>query len=213
MSFPSRYRADCRVAAAGLSVAAVIVLLAVAIRDPALARQLVSENNVVEWLQVGLAGTAGVVAFQDARVARRAGQPFALDVAIVGAMAIICIGEVDLDRMVFGTKIISTKFFVDGRRWIVWRALAVLVVVGAPLALGTWLLVHLRELWRVGLAGLRQPWGHAAAFGTALFLAVEVFEKKLSRIPLLPQYFAEEVLELIATICILAGVAARRGRR
>ena len=212
MPFPSRERVGCRVAAAGLSVAAVVVLLAIAIRDPALARQLVSENNVVEWLQVVLAGTTGVLAFQDARAARRTGQPIALDVAIVGAMAIICIGEVDLDRVFFGTKIISTRFFVDGRRWIVWRALAVLVIVGAPLALGIWLLVHVRELWRSGMTGLRQPWGQTAAFGMALFLAVEVFEKKLSRISSVPQYFAEEVLELVGMICILVGVAARRRR-
>ena len=212
MPFPSRYRIDCRAAAAILSVAAVVVLLAIAIRDPALGKRLVSEDNVVEWLQVVLAGTTGVLAFQDARAARRTGQPIALDVAIVGAMAIICIGEVDLDRVFFGTKIISTRFFVDGRRWIVWRALAVLVIVGAPLALGIWLLVHVRELWRSGMTGLRQPWGQTAAFGMALFLAVEVFEKKLSRISSVPQYFAEEVLELVGMICILVGVAARRRR-
>ena len=212
MPFPSRYRIDCRAAAAILSVAAVVVLLAIAIRDPVLGKRLVSENNVVEWLQVVLAGTTGVLAFQDARAARRTGQPIALDVAIVGAMAIICIGEVDLDRVLFGTKIISTRFFVDGRRWIVWRALAVLVIVGAPLALGIWLLVHVRELWRSGMTGLRQPWGQTAAFGMALFLAVEVFEKKLSRISSVPQYFAEEVLELVGMICILVGVAARRRR-
>jgi len=212
MPFPSRYRIDCRAAAAILSVAAVVVLLAIAIRDPVLGKRLVSENNVVEWLQVVLAGTTGVLAFQDARAARRTGQPIALDVAIVGAMAIICIGEVDLDRVFFGTKIISTRFFVDGRRWIVWRALAVLVIVGAPLALGIWLLVHVRELWRSGMTGLRQPWGQTAAFGMALFLAVEVFEKKLSRISSVPQYFAEEVLELVGMICILVGVAARRRR-
>jgi hypothetical protein len=212
MPFPSRYRIDCRAAAAILSVAAVVVLLAIAIRDPVLGKRLVSEDNVVEWLQVVLAGTTGVLAFQDARAARRTGQPIALDVAIVGAMAIICIGEVDLDRVFFGTKIISTRFFVDGRRWIVWRALAVLVIVGAPLALGIWLLVHVRELWRSGMTGLRQPWGQTAAFGMALFLAVEVFEKKLSRISSVPQYFAEEVLELVGMICILVGVAARRRR-
>jgi len=212
MPFPSRYRIDRRVAAAILSVAAVVVLLAIAIRDPALGKRLVSENNVVEWLQVVLAGTAGVLALRDARAARRAGKPLTLDVAIIGAMAIICIGEVDLDRVLFGTKIISTRFFVDGRRWIVWRALAVLVIVGAPLALGIWLLVHVRELWRAGMTGLRRPWGQTAAFGVALFLAVEVFEKKLSRISWLPQYFAEEVLELVGMICILVGVAARRRR-
>ena len=127
-------------------------------------------------------------------------------------MAIICIGEVDLDRIFFGTKVISTKFFVDQRRSIVARALAVIVVVGAPLAVGIWLLVHLRQLWRAGMAGLRQPWGQLAAFGMALFLAVEVFERPLNRIRSLPPYFAEETLELLATICIFVGIAARRWR-
>jgi hypothetical protein len=204
---------DSRAAAASLSVAAAIALLAIAIRDPALATRLVSEDNVVEWLQVVLAAGAGLLAFRDARAARRAGQPVVLDAAIVAAMAIICIGEVDLDRMFFGTKIISTEFFVKPKRSILVRALAFLVVVGAPVTLGIWLLVHFRHLWRAGMTGLRQPWGQLAAFGMALFLAVQVFEHQLARLESLPPYFGEEVLELVAMICIFVGMVARRWRR
>jgi hypothetical protein len=75
MPFASRYRIGARAVAAIVSVAAVVALLAIAIRDPELGTRLVSEDNVVEWLQVVLAAGAGLLAFQDARAARRAGQP------------------------------------------------------------------------------------------------------------------------------------------
>jgi hypothetical protein len=70
---------------------------------------------------------------------------------------IICIGEIDLDRMLFGTKVISTRFFANPKHSLAVRALAVAVVVGAPLAAGVWLLVHFRHLWRSSVDGLRQP--------------------------------------------------------
>jgi hypothetical protein len=210
--FPPRDGIDSRLAAVGLCIATVVGLVAIAILNPPLATRLVSEDSVVEWLQVLLAAATGVLAFRQGRAARRAGEPATLEVAIVAAMVIICIGEVDLDRVFFGTKVISTKFFVNPNRSIVARALAVLVVVGAPLALGIWLLVHFRHLWRAGMAGLRQPWGQPAAFGMALFLAVEVFERPLGRIRSLPPYFAEETLELLATLCMFVGIAARRGK-
>src|SRR5690242_16941484 len=86
-----------------VSLASVVVLLVVGGRDPALGAELVDENNVVEWLQVVLCFAAAVLAFRQARAARRAGRTPTFEVAVVGAMAIICIGEVDLDRMLFGT--------------------------------------------------------------------------------------------------------------
>jgi hypothetical protein len=90
------------------------------------------------------------------------------------------------------------------------RAVAALVVVGAPLAAATWLLAHWRHLWGAIVDALHQPWGQVAAFGMALMLAVEVVERPLSHIELLPRNFAEEVLEFVAALCIFVGLAARR---
>ena len=87
-------------------------------------------------------------------------------------MAMICIGEINLDRLLFPTKIIYTRFFVDPRYPLKWRVLAVLVIVGAPTVVGVWLLVHVRALWRAGLQGLREAWGQTATAGLALFVLV-----------------------------------------
>jgi hypothetical protein len=202
-------RLGCRAVATIISLAAVVVSLTIGIWHPGLGGRLVSEDHIVEWVQVVLAAAAGAVAFRQLRAIRRAGQPATLEVAIVAAMAIICIGEVDLDRMLFGTKVISTSFFVSPKYPSIARALAVLVVVGAPVGLGVWLLTHFRDLGRSGTDALRQPWGQSAGFGMALFLAVEVFERTLKHVPALPAYFAEEVLELVAMICIFIGLVAR----
>ena len=207
---PSGGRPGCRAVAAILSLVVLVVLLAISVRDPALGGRLVSEDHVVEWLQVVLSGAAGLLAALQGRAARRAGHPATLEVAIVAAMAVTCIGEVDLDRVFFGTKVISTRFFVSPQHPLLARALAVIVVVGAPAAVGAWLLVHLRHLWQSGVRGLGQPWGQVAAFGMALFLGVEVFERPLGRISSLPPHFAEEALELVSSICIFVGLVARR---
>ena len=204
-----RRRLGCRAAAAILSVAAIVALLTITAESPALAGRLVSESNVIEWLQVVLAAGAGLLAFRQARAARRAGQPAVLDVAIVAAMVVICIGEVDLDRILFGTKVISTRFFVNPNHSVPVRALAVILVVGAPVAFGVWLLVHIRDLWSAGMDALRQPWGQSAALGMVLFMAVEAFERPLNHLGSLPPYFAEEVLELVSMVFVSAGLVAR----
>jgi hypothetical protein len=141
------------------NLAVVAVLLAISAHDPSLGARLVDENDVVEWLQVLMSAAAGVLAFRQGRAARRAGQPATLEVAIVATMAIICIGEVDLDRLIFGTKVISTRYFVHPRHSLAARVLAFIVVVGAPTAVGVWLLVHVRNLWRASLDGLRSRGG------------------------------------------------------
>jgi hypothetical protein len=104
MADPARGRLGCRAIAAILSLLALGLLLVVAVVDPELAGRLVSEDNPVEWLQVALAAGSGVLAFVHGRAAWRAGQTATLDVAIVAAMALICIGETDLDRVLFGTR-------------------------------------------------------------------------------------------------------------
>jgi RND family efflux transporter MFP subunit len=192
------------------SLAAVVVLIALALTDRSLALQLVAENGVVEWLQVVLMAAAGVLAARQGLAARRRGEPFAFEVAIVTAMAMICIGEINLDRLLFGTKIIYTKFFVDPRYPLKWRLLAVLVIVGAPTVVSVWLLVHVRALWRASLQGLCEAWGQTATAGIALFVLVQIFERRIDRLPWQPTDFFEEVLEFVAAIYIFVGLAARQ---
>jgi hypothetical protein len=86
-----------------LLVIAALVLLA--IKEPKVAARLSRENDLVEWLQVLLTGAAGAIAMRHAWQARRAGQPFALEVAIVASMTIVCIGEVALDRVFFDVRL------------------------------------------------------------------------------------------------------------
>jgi RND family efflux transporter MFP subunit len=200
----------CRAVAFLVSLVAVALLVAAALHDPKLGKRLVEENGVVEWLQVILMALAGALAAHQGLAAKRRGEPFALEVAIVMMMAMICIGEVNLDRVLFGTKIIYTKFFVNPRYPLRWRLLAVLVVVGPPTVGGVWLLLHVRELWRASVQGLGEAWGQTATAGVVVFGLVQVFEKRIDRLPWQPEDFFEEVLELVAAIYIFDGLAARQ---
>jgi RND family efflux transporter MFP subunit len=202
--------ADCRPAAAILSLLVVVALLAVAAHDPPLAAHLVGEGGLVEWLQIVLSIGAGALAVRQGRAARRAGRPATLEVAIVAAMAMLCIGEVDLDRMIFGTKVIATRFFVNPTYPLSARAVAVMVIVGVPAAVGIGLLIHVRHLWRAVSDGLRRPWGQAAASGMALFVVVELVETPLNHLSWLPPSFAEESLELVSALGIFVGLVARQ---
>ena len=105
-------RLGCRAVAFLASLVAVTILVLLALHDSHLGAWLVRENGVVEWLQVVLMAIAGVLAARQGLAAKRRGEPFALEVAIVTAMTMICIGEIDLDRVLFGVKIIHTRFFV-----------------------------------------------------------------------------------------------------
>src|SRR4029450_5610132 len=107
---------------------------------------------------------------------------------------------VALDRVVFGTKIIATKFFVDARVALGWRLLAMLVVVGVPLAIGVFALVRIRAFGRDGWAAIARPWGRVLAASVAVAVLTEVFEKPLGHVPGVPRYFLEELLEPVAWI-------------
>jgi len=168
-----------------------------------------SADDLVKKLQLPADAAAGVLAARHGLAAKRRGEPFVFEVAVVAAMTMICIGEVDLDRVLFGTKVIYTGFFVSPKHPLGWRLLAVLVVVGAPTAVGIWLLVHIRELWRACLRGLLEPWGQIATFGIGLYMFVQMFERRIDRLPWQPPYFFEEVLELVAAINMFVGLAAR----
>src|SRR5262245_6991712 len=147
---PSRpRRLGCRAVAFLASLVAVTVLAFLSFRDLKLGEVLMRENGVVEWLQVILMTATGVLAARQAMAGRRRGEPIALEVAIVAAMTMICVGEIDLDRLLFGMKLIHTRFFVHPAYPLVWRVLAVLVIVGVPTVVSLWLLWHVRELfWR-----------------------------------------------------------------
>jgi len=203
-------RLGCRGVAFLASVVVVAIMVLVALHDWKLGGWLVIENGIVENLQVVLIVATGVLAARQGWAAKRRGEPFVFEVAVVAAMTLICVGEVDLDRVLFGVKVIHTRFFVSPKYPLGWRLLAVLVVVGAPTALGIWLLVHIRELWRACLRGLLEPWGQTATFGIGLFMFVQVFEHRIGRLPWQPSpYFFEEALELVAAINMFVGLAAR----
>ena len=209
--FWSRTELRCDTVAAALALIAVVVLSAVALVDPALAGRLTVENGVVEWVQVLLEGAAAAIfARHMVRNAARAGRVSPLDVVVVSSLIGLVIGEVDLDRLIFGTKIISTKFFVDARVAVVWRLLAILVVVGVPLAIGIFALARIRAFWRDGWAPVAQPWGRVLAASVAVAVLTELFEKPLGHVPGVPRYFLEELLELVAAIGFLVAALGRR---
>jgi hypothetical protein len=209
--FWSRTEFRCETVASALALIAVIALSALALVDPALAGRLTVENGVVEWIQVLLEAAAAVLfARHLARDASRVGRVSPLDVVVVASLVGLVIGEVDLDRLIFGTKIIATKFFVDARVAFGWRLLAMLVVVGVPLALGVFALVRIRALWRDGWAAIAQPWGRVLAASVAVAVLTELFEKPLGHVPGVPRYFLEELLELVAAIGFLVSALGRR---
>jgi len=207
----SRSELRCETVAAALALIAVVVLSAIALVDPRLAERLSAENGVVEWLQVLLEGAAAVLFGRHlTRNASRNGTLSPLDVVIVASLIGLLIGEVDLDRIVFGTKIISTRFFVKPSVALHWRALAVVVVVGVPLAIGLFALARVRRFWREGWAAIAQPWGKVLAAGVAILVLTELFERPLGHVPGVPRYFLEELLELVAAIGFFVAAVARR---
>jgi hypothetical protein len=137
----------------------VAVLLGIALVAPAFAARLAAENGVVEWAQVLLEGGAAVLFGRElVRDTRETGRVSPLDLVVVAALIGLVLGEVDLDRILFGTKVIATKFFVNGRVAIAWRALAVLIVVGVPAAIGLFVLLRARVFWLEGWVAVAQPW-------------------------------------------------------
>jgi hypothetical protein len=207
----SRAEFRCETVAAALALIAVIVLSAIALVDPTLAERFTAENGVVEWLQVLLdAGAAVLFARHLVRDASRTGRVSPLDVVIVASLIGLIIGEVDLDRLMFGTKVISTRFLVNARVALQWRVIAAVVVVGVPVAIGMFALVRIQLVWRDSGAAVAQPWGRVLAAAVALAVLTELFERPLGHVPGVPRYFLEELLELVAGIGFLVSAVARR---
>jgi hypothetical protein len=188
------------------------VILWIALVAPALAARLTAENGVVEWVQVLLEGGAAVLFGRElVKATRETGRVSPLDFIVVASLIGVVIGEVDLDRILFGTKVIATRFFVNGRVAIAWRALAVLIVVGVPAAIGLFVLVRARVFWREGWAAISQPWGRVLAASVGLAVLTELFEKPLGHVPGLPKFVLEELLELVAAIGFFVSAVARVG--
>ncbi|MGH7346072.1 MAG: hypothetical protein ACREK4_14250 [Candidatus Rokuibacteriota bacterium] len=197
--------------AAALALVAVAVLSAIAIVEPGLAARLTVENGVVESLQVLLdVGAALLFGREMVRHARDTGRLSPLDLAIVACLVGWIIGEVDLDRLLFGTKIIWTRFFVDGRVAIPWRLLAALVVVGVPAVISVFVVARVRAFWHEGWAALSEPWGRVLAASVAVAVLTEIFERQLGHVPGVPPFFLEELFELVAAIGFFVAAAARR---
>ena len=188
-----------------------VVTAAVGIFDPPLAIALMAENSAVESLQVVLMAAAAALAARQGWLALRAGRPAVLDVAIVTAMVMACVGEIDLDRKIFGVKIVTTLFFVDPKYPLALRVLAALIVVGVPFAVGVWLLRRWTTLHGLGQGALREPWGQTAAFGAALYVVAQMLERPIDRIPWQQHHMIEETSELIAALCIVIALVARHG--
>ena len=200
-----RTRFGAETVAAVLVLGAVAILSAILFVNPPLAHWLTIEDGVVEWLQVGLdAAAVGLIG----RHLVRDGGRSPLDVLTVVALLGLIIGELDVDRRLLGTKIISTAFFFKAKYALPWRLLAALVVVGVPAAVGIYALRHVRTLWREGCAALAQPWGRVLAASAAVLILTEIFERPLGRVPGVPHFFLEETLELVASIGIVVAAAA-----
>ena len=203
-------RFGSRATALTLCVAALLVLCAIAIVDRNRAQALLAEHGLVEWIQVALMSVAAALAARHGIADAEAGRPAALDVAIAATLGFIVLGEVDLDRAIFGMKIVSTHFFVNPGYPLALRALAVLVIVGVPVAVGVWLATRWRTVLDGSLAGLREPWGQVAGFGLALYVLVQLFERPIDNSPWQPRNFVEETFEFLSAICMFVGLVARR---
>ena len=211
----SRQRHPARVATA-ISLITMALLGAAVALDPAFADRLSREDDVVEWVQAALFALAAISAVASAWATRRSGASPVLEILIAGMLTGLVIGELDLDKMLLGRKIISTRFLVDNRVGFGWRALAALAVGAPPVALAIYALRRRTELISAIRRALGEPWGRALVVGVVIFGLTEVFEKPLGRIPGLPKYFLEETLELIAGIWLSVGTQAHwraTGRR
>ena len=207
----SRLGFRCETVAAALASIAAAALSVMALVDPGLADRFTAEHGVVELLQVLLDAAAALLFGRHLfRNASASGRFSPLDVVIVASLIGLVIGEVDLDRLVFGTKIIATRFFVDARVALSWRLIAVVVVVGVPAAIGIFALTRIRRFWQEGWAAVAQPWGRVLAASVAISVLTEAFERQLGHVPGVPHYFLEELFELVAGIGFFVAAAARR---
>jgi hypothetical protein len=188
-----------------LTPAVALTLLALLAWDLGLAGRLVSEDGVVEWVQVvlliaaaGLSGRRAISLIAD-------GQPAAPDVLLTFLFVGLVIGEVDLDRRLFGMRVIHTRFFTKPAVWWPYKLLAAIVVGGVPLAVAAYTWRHRWQVWRSVLRLPVEPWGHLLVPGAAIIGFTQLFEHGLNSLLPLPPYFLEESLELVAALYLFLG--------
>jgi RND family efflux transporter MFP subunit len=199
-----------RLMSAAACVLVTIILVMLLRWDPALAAHLVREDGPVEWTQAALLVAAMVMAVACGLALARVQRPVAIDVVVAAMMAGLAIGEMDLDKRVFGMKIISTKFFVAPAIPLPYRVLGFLLVVGPPVALVLYAWRRRAELWSAGMRAPREPWGQVFLAGGAVLAFTEIFERQLGYVPGYPRNFLEEGLEVCAAVCFFLGLVARR---
>jgi hypothetical protein len=183
-----------------------VVILAI---DRDVADRLTREDGAVEWLQAALFTAAAMFALGTARDRWRAGVSAVLEILIAAMLVGLIIGEVDLDRLVAGRKIISTRFLVDPSVSISWRVVALLAMAVPAVVLALYALVRRWDLLRAIRRAMAASWGRLFITGFVIFGVTELLEKPLGRIPGLPRYLLEETLELVAAVCFGVALYAR----
>jgi hypothetical protein len=197
----------CWAVAATLTIIASIGLTAALVADRNAAGRLVKEGGVVETVQVLLFGACGVLSGWRAVRAGRRNEPVAPGLLLAWVFTLLVVAEQDVDVHLFGVRVVHTRYLVDPAIWLPYRAAALLVLAGVPLALALYGLRHLGELWRAAWRGLGEARVWLAVAGAAIFGVTEIYERRLTHAGSLPRYFLEETLELIAGICLFVAFA------
>lgn len=197
--------------AALLVSAPVVALVVLGFIDPALTARLVSEEGPVEWVQAALSAVAAGLALLRARQLGRAGRSPAFDLVVATLLLVLVAGELELDRWIFGTKVIGTRFLISPRKPVAWpgRVVTNLIAVGVPTAVGIYAALRIGPLIDTGLAALREPWGWILFAGVAIFGAGQVFERALDSLRFVSPFFFEEAAELAAAGCFVAAYVVR----
>lgn len=197
--------------AALLVLAPVAALVVLGIADPALTARLVDENGAVEWAQIVLGVVAAALALGRARALVRAGRSPAFDLVVGLALIVLAVAELELDRWIFGTKVIGLRFLLTPRKPVAWpwRMITNLIAYGIPVAVGAYAFTRARELFDAGRAALREAWGWILLAGVVVLGASQALESILARGRFVSPYFAEEVAELVASACFVVTYAAR----
>jgi len=193
------------------AVAPVVALVGLAVLDPGLTAQLVEEEGPIEWTQSALCAVAAVLALLRARAEARLGRSPAFDLLIASTLATLAVGELELDRWLFGTKVIGTRFFLNPRKPVAWpwRLLTALIVVGVPAAVAVYALARLRTVVAAGAEAVGQAWGQGLLAGVVLFGASQALEPLLDRVEVVSPFFLEETAELAASACFVIAYVVR----
>lgn len=178
---------------------------------PDLAMRAVYEEGPVEWLQVGLCLIAAGQAIAYARHLARAREPVAFEILVAAGLLALALGELELDRWWFGTKVIGKRFLFRPRKPVAWpwRVLTVAIALGVPVALVIYAIARFRQVVRAGLAALAAAWGRVLLAGGVLYALAILFEKHLNRVHFVSHVFVEEVVELLAACCFVAALLLR----